>query len=48
MESLDQIKEHISHLPFCETFLCLWRREKLRDGVMPQWFTRMEKWATDN
>lgn len=48
MESLSQIRDHISHLPFCETFLCLCRKEKLRDGVMPQWFTGFINWLTDN
>ena len=48
MESFEQIKDHVAHLPFCETFLCLWRKEKLRDGVMPVWLTKLINWVTDN
>lgn len=47
-ENLNQIIDHISKLPFCETFLCLWHKKKLRKGVMPIKVTNFINWVTDN
>lgn len=47
-EYIQQIKDHLSQLPFYKTFLCLWNRKKLQDGVVPAWLTSLVNWATDN
>lgn len=46
-QPINKITSHLSQLPFCETFLCLWRRSKLRDGVMPPWFTKVINWTIE-
>ena len=44
-EEFIRMKEHCSQLPFCKTFLCLWRKEILPEGVMPRWLTRLVNWC---
>lgn len=42
---LDRIKKRLMHRPFCRTFICLIRREKLEEGILPKWFTQLVNWV---
>lgn len=40
-----KLKEYLERKPFCKTFMCLLKRERLQDGIMPQWFTDLVNWT---
>lgn len=44
---IQRIQQHLKTLPFCKTFFCLCKKEKLEDGVMPAWFTKIVNWLAE-
>ena len=41
----EKIFKHLSQLPFCKTFWCLLKKEKLEEGVMPKRVTELVNWC---
>lgn len=42
---LERIKNRLMQRPFCKTFICLVRREKLEDELLPEWFVKLVNWT---
>lgn len=44
-EYIIEATNYLKTRPFCETFICLWNKKPLRDGVMPVWLTKLINWT---
>ena len=42
---LSIIRARLLQKPYCKTFMCLVRREKLAEELFPQWLTRLVNWT---
>lgn len=45
MQKESKIEEYLKKKPFCTTFMCILKKEKLPDGIMPKWFTVLVNWT---